>query len=140
MRGAGMRTVWIMPQGCVYYPVYEAVQRMLTPAPAPTLKAKSESIREGAVGEEGGLTRIGEGSPKEKQKDIVANGEVGRGPFYSSLSIVEGHRKKEGGSQAEIPEGEGGESTKGGARTGECPADEGARRLVTGGGGGKFQG
>lgn len=31
MRGAGFRVVWIAPQGCVYYPVYEAVQRMLTP-------------------------------------------------------------------------------------------------------------
>ena len=29
MRGAGMRTIWIMPQGCVYYPVYEGVQRLL---------------------------------------------------------------------------------------------------------------
>ena len=34
MRGAGMRVVWIAPQGCVYYPVYEAVQRMLTPKEA----------------------------------------------------------------------------------------------------------
>ena len=33
MRGAGMRVVWISPQGCVYYPVYEAVQRLLTPSP-----------------------------------------------------------------------------------------------------------
>ena len=31
MRGAGMRVVWIAPQGCVYYPAYEAVQRLLTP-------------------------------------------------------------------------------------------------------------
>jgi len=34
MRGAGMRVVWIAPQGCVYYPVYELVQRIMTPAPA----------------------------------------------------------------------------------------------------------
>ena len=26
MRGAAMRVLWIAPQGCVYYPVYEAVQ------------------------------------------------------------------------------------------------------------------
>ena len=26
MRGASMRVLWIAPQGCVYYPVYEAVQ------------------------------------------------------------------------------------------------------------------
>ena len=29
MNGAGMRVVWISPQGCVYYPVYEAAQRFL---------------------------------------------------------------------------------------------------------------
>ena len=29
MRGAGMRVAWIAPQGCVYYPAYEAVQRLL---------------------------------------------------------------------------------------------------------------
>ena len=32
MRGAGWRVVWIAPQGCVYYPAYEAVQRMLSPS------------------------------------------------------------------------------------------------------------
>ena len=26
MRGAYMRVLWIAPQGCIYYPVYEAVQ------------------------------------------------------------------------------------------------------------------
>jgi hypothetical protein len=26
MKGAGMRTLWIAPQGCVYYPVYELMQ------------------------------------------------------------------------------------------------------------------
>ena len=31
-RGAVMRVVWIAPQGCVYYPVYELVQRELAPA------------------------------------------------------------------------------------------------------------
>mmetsp|Transcript_13475 Transcript_13475/g.32157 ORF Transcript_13475/g.32157 Transcript_13475/m.32157 type:complete len:303 (+) Transcript_13475:14-922(+) len=31
MRGAGARVIWIAPQGCVYYPVYEAVQKILTP-------------------------------------------------------------------------------------------------------------
>ena len=31
MRGAWMRVAWIAPQGCVYYPVYEAVQRALAP-------------------------------------------------------------------------------------------------------------
>lgn len=30
MRGAGARVIWIAPQGCVYYPVYEIVQQMLT--------------------------------------------------------------------------------------------------------------
>jgi hypothetical protein len=30
MRGAGMRVVWIAPQGCVYYPAYEAMQRLLS--------------------------------------------------------------------------------------------------------------
>lgn len=29
MRGAGMRVVWIAPQGCIYYPTYEAVQTLL---------------------------------------------------------------------------------------------------------------
>ena len=29
MRGATMRVAWIAPQGCVYYPVYEAVQSWL---------------------------------------------------------------------------------------------------------------
>ena len=29
MRGAGMRVAWIAPQGCIYYPTYEAVQRLL---------------------------------------------------------------------------------------------------------------
>ena len=29
MRGAGMRTLWIAPQGCVYYPVYELVLAVL---------------------------------------------------------------------------------------------------------------
>ena len=33
MRGAGMRVLWIGPQGSVYYPAYEAVQRL--PADAP---------------------------------------------------------------------------------------------------------
>jgi hypothetical protein len=33
MRGAGMRVVWVAPQGCVYYPTYEAVQRLLAGAP-----------------------------------------------------------------------------------------------------------
>ena len=28
MRGASMRVLWIAPQGCVYYPVYEAVQSL----------------------------------------------------------------------------------------------------------------
>ena len=31
MRGAGMRLIWIAPQGCVYYPVYELTQRVMTP-------------------------------------------------------------------------------------------------------------
>jgi hypothetical protein len=30
MRGAMMRTIWIAPQGCIYYPVYEFVQNALT--------------------------------------------------------------------------------------------------------------
>ena len=30
MRGAGMRVLWIGPQGSVYYPAYEAVQRLLS--------------------------------------------------------------------------------------------------------------
>jgi len=30
MRGAGMRVAWIAPQGCIYYPAYETVQRMLS--------------------------------------------------------------------------------------------------------------
>ena len=30
MRGAGMRVAWIAPQGCIYYPAYEAVQRFFT--------------------------------------------------------------------------------------------------------------
>ena len=29
MRGSAMRVIWIAPQGCVYYPMYEAVQRVL---------------------------------------------------------------------------------------------------------------
>ena len=29
MRGAGMRVLWIAPQGCVYYPAYEAAQSFL---------------------------------------------------------------------------------------------------------------
>ncbi len=32
MRGAGMRVLWIAPQGCVYYPVYELMQTALTPS------------------------------------------------------------------------------------------------------------
>lgn len=28
MRGAGMRTLWICPQGCIYYPVYEYLQQV----------------------------------------------------------------------------------------------------------------
>uniref|UniRef100_A0A7S0LDU2 Mitochondrial carrier protein n=1 Tax=Coccolithus braarudii TaxID=221442 RepID=A0A7S0LDU2_9EUKA len=35
MRGAGMRTIWIMPQGCIYYPLYELVQRTLNERRAP---------------------------------------------------------------------------------------------------------
>uniref|UniRef100_A0A6S9URV5 Mitochondrial carrier protein n=1 Tax=Chrysotila carterae TaxID=13221 RepID=A0A6S9URV5_CHRCT len=31
MAGAGLRTLWIMPQGCIYYPVYELVQRAMSP-------------------------------------------------------------------------------------------------------------
>ena len=34
MQGAGMRVVWIAPQGCVYYPAYEFVQRLLAPKPS----------------------------------------------------------------------------------------------------------
>ena len=30
MRGASMRVVWIAPQGCIYYPAYETVQRWLS--------------------------------------------------------------------------------------------------------------
>ena len=29
MRGAGMRVLWIAPQGCIYYPVYELTLRLL---------------------------------------------------------------------------------------------------------------
>ena len=29
MRGAGLRVAWIAPQGCIYYPAYEAAQRLL---------------------------------------------------------------------------------------------------------------
>lgn len=29
MAGAGMRVLWIAPQGCIYYPVYEFVKRLL---------------------------------------------------------------------------------------------------------------
>lgn len=34
IQGAGMRVATIAPQGCVYYPAYEAVQRILRRAPA----------------------------------------------------------------------------------------------------------
>jgi hypothetical protein len=73
MRGAGMRTLWIMPQGCVYYPVYEAVQRLLAP---PIPPAVSGGIPEGgAVPRPGGIP---EGGAAPKPGGIPEGGKEAR--------------------------------------------------------------
>ena len=49
MRGAAMRTVWIAPQGCVYYPVYEACQaRLLRSSSAAAARPPRAALRRAA--------------------------------------------------------------------------------------------
>ena len=50
MRGAGMRVLWIAPQGCIYYPVYEAVQQLQPRRLQRRLQLKVAALRRAGSG------------------------------------------------------------------------------------------
>ena len=50
MRGAGMRVLWIAPQGCIYYPVYEAVQQLQPRRLQRLLQLKAAALRRAGSG------------------------------------------------------------------------------------------